>query len=103
MANADTAQVGVTVAYGIGPREVDLTRLQLPVGSTLGDAITASGVLQRQNLTLDELVVGLWGKTRPPETVLRENDRVELWRGLRVDPKEARRQRYRKAPKPSAP
>ena len=42
------------------------------------------------------LKVGIWGRARPLDTPLRERDRVEVYRPLQVDPKEARRLRYRK-------
>jgi putative ubiquitin-RnfH superfamily antitoxin RatB of RatAB toxin-antitoxin module len=41
-----------------------------------------------------ELRVGIWGRLRPLDTLLRERDRIEVYRPLTVDPKEARRQRY---------
>lgn len=41
-----------------------------------------------------ELRVGIWGRVRPLDTLLRERDRIEVYRALTVDPKEARRQRY---------
>ena len=43
---------------------------------------------------LAELRIGVWGRVRPLDTVLRERDRIEVYRPLTVDPKEARRQRY---------
>lgn len=99
MANAERAAlIRVQVAYSPGPRQVDTVDLELPPGSTLGDALRASGLLQRHGLAIDDtLSAGIWTKAKPLETVLRDADRVEVWRGLRVDPKEARRQRYRKA------
>lgn len=91
-------QVQVQVAYSPGPRQTDLSTLKLPAGSTVQQALDASGVLQRHGLSLagEAVVVGIWGKAKPLDTPVRENDRIELWRGLKVDPKEARRQRYRK-------
>ncbi|WP_374673611.1 RnfH family protein [Ideonella sp.] len=86
--------VRATVAYSPGPREVDQVVLQLPAGSTLADAVRASGLLQRHGLPADA-PVGVWGKPKPGDTPLRADDRVEIYRGLQVDPKEARRQRYR--------
>lgn len=103
MASAETATVRVQVCYSPGPRQVDCSPLELPMGSTLADALAASGVLQRHGLSLDGLSVGIWGKLRPQDTAVREHDRVEIWRGLKVDPKEARRQRYHKRSKPAAP
>jgi len=40
------------------------------------------------------LKVGIWGRTRSLDTPLRDMDRVEVYRALKVDPKEARRLRY---------
>jgi putative ubiquitin-RnfH superfamily antitoxin RatB of RatAB toxin-antitoxin module len=109
MASVDTSDkvparlLQVRVAYSPAPRGVDEVTLQLPAGTTLADALQASGLLVRHGLVLDDaLGVGIWAKAKPLDTVLRDNDRVEVWRTLKVDPKEARRQRYRKqSPKAS--
>lgn len=85
----------VEVAYGAAPHQVDLTALELPAGSTAIDAVRASGVLQRQGLDEATLAMGIWGRACTPVQPLRERDRVELYRPLQVDPKEARRQRYK--------
>jgi uncharacterized protein len=99
MAHAET--IRVQAAYSAGPRQLDCVDLTLPAGSTLAQALLASGLLQRHGLPLDDsLVTGVWMKLKPLDTVLREADRVEVYRPLTVDPKEARRQRYRKQPKP---
>ena len=45
---------------------------------------------------LETLRVGVWGRLRPLNTPLRERDRIEVYRPLTVDPKEARRLRYAK-------
>jgi putative ubiquitin-RnfH superfamily antitoxin RatB of RatAB toxin-antitoxin module len=89
--------LNVQVSYSPAPREVDTVSLQLHLGSTVTDALRASGLLERHGLSLDEhLSVGVWTKLRPLDSLLRENDRIEIYRPLKVDPKEARRQRYRK-------
>ena len=94
---AEPDLIRVLVGYSPAPREVDLRELWLPPGSTVADALHASGLVERHGLHLDEqLAVGIWMKARPLSAVLRHDDRVEVWRALRVDPKEARRQRYRK-------
>lgn len=91
------AMLDIEVAYSPAPRQVDRVALTLPAGSTVAQALQASGLLSRHGLPLDDtLSVGVWMKARPLETLLRPNDRVEIWRALTVDPKEARRQRYRK-------
>lgn len=97
---ASAEMIHVDVAWSPAPREVQTWSLHLPAGSVVDDALRAAGLLPllegEQGATLQ---VGIWAKARPRDTVLRERDRVELWRPLKVDPKEARRQRYRKAPR----
>jgi hypothetical protein len=75
---------------------MDVVALHLAPGATLADALDASGLLTRHSLPRDALRVGIWGKVKDMTTEMRERDRVEIYRALRVDPKEARRQRYRK-------
>jgi putative ubiquitin-RnfH superfamily antitoxin RatB of RatAB toxin-antitoxin module len=89
------ARIAVVVAYSPAPRQVDQVAVSLPAGSTVHDALVASGVLQRHPIDLNVQKVGVWGKLRPLDAPLRERDRVEVYRALKVDPKEARRQRYR--------
>lgn len=87
----------IQVAYSPAPEVVDCVQLTLPEGATLEQALRSSGLLQRHGLSLDaSTVCGVWAKIRPLDHPLREGDRVEVYRPLRVDPKEARRQRYRK-------
>jgi putative ubiquitin-RnfH superfamily antitoxin RatB of RatAB toxin-antitoxin module len=91
--------ITVEVAYSPGPRRVDVVPLALPEGSTVAQALVASGLLERHGLAGGPLPdCGIWGRRQPPETVLRDRDRVELYRPLRCDPKETRRQRYRQRP-----
>jgi putative ubiquitin-RnfH superfamily antitoxin RatB of RatAB toxin-antitoxin module len=51
----------------------------------------------RHGLDPDTVLAGIWSRVQPPDTLLRDRDRVELYRALRVDPKEARRLRYKGA------
>lgn len=96
-AESAAARIAVVVAYSPAPREVDQVRLSLPADATVGDALQASGVLARHpEIDLGRHKLGVWGKLRAPGDPLRDGDRVELYRPLKVDPKEARRQRYRK-------
>lgn len=94
--------VGVEVAYSAGVGHMDLVELRLAPGATVADALQASGLLGRHALQLEALRVGVWGKAKDLATPLRDRDRVEIYRPLKVDPKEARRQRFKKdRPKPS--
>ncbi len=89
------AALQVEVIYCPAPHQIDCTPLQLPAGATAADAVRASGVLQRHGLEPSSLDLGIWGRACTPDQALRERDRVELYRPLLVDPKEARRQRYK--------
>lgn len=98
MASAETAS-GVTVHVAYSPRAgvVDEVALNLPVGATVNDAIRASGLLQRHpQIDLTRQRTGVWGRFRALEATVRDQDRVEIYRPLLVDPKQARRERYRK-------
>ena len=87
--------ITVTVAYAPGPREVHEVSLTLPEGSTVQAAIEASGLrAQFPDIDLAPGSVGVWGRKVPLDQALREADRVEIWRPLRVDPKLARRERF---------
>ena len=71
------------------------------MGSTVRDALRASDLFgEVLGFNEDALIagrwsVGVWGRKERPGQVLRDRDRVEVVRGLNVDPKEARRKRYR--------
>ncbi len=91
MANAETVTgLLIEVAYSPAAGVVNRVALCLPEGSTVGDAVSEAF----PGLALEGLVPGVWGKQRALSDPLREHDRVEIYRPLRVDPKEARRQRY---------
>jgi putative ubiquitin-RnfH superfamily antitoxin RatB of RatAB toxin-antitoxin module len=96
MAPAEAGGVVVEVAYSPAPRRVDVVALSLPVGSTVEDAVAASGLLVRHAVPAEPAPgLAVWGRPVTADTPLRMHDRVELLRPLLVDPKEARRQRYR--------
>jgi len=88
------ALLAVEVIYCPRPGAVDSVALRLPAGSTLAQALAASGLLGRHGLQLEGLPVGVWCRAQPLSTLLRDRDRVEIYRPLTVDPKESRRQRY---------
>lgn len=89
--------MAVQLAWSTGPQHTDDLLLQLPAGSTALAALRASGLVERLGAAvLDGMVLALWGRVIEADTVLRDGDRLELLRGLQVDPKEARRLRYRR-------
>lgn len=87
--------VGVEVCYAPPPPAAPLRiALQVTTGSTLAQAIAASGIEALMlPQSLPSCKVGIWGKLKPMETCVREHDRIELYRPLVADPKEARRHR----------
>lgn len=88
-------RIQVTVVYSPGPREVHELTLQLMPSSTVGQALQASGFLQRfPALDRQTLVLGVWGRKTGLKQTLRDQDRVEIYRPLTVDPKVARRERF---------
>lgn len=88
--------VGVEVVYCPRPGVTDSTHLQLAAAATVAVALQASGVLQRHGLDATLLRVGVWNHAREAGSALRHGDRVEIYRPLTVDPKEARRLRYKR-------
>ena len=89
--------VRVTLVYSPAPRDVREWPMDLPAGSTVADAIAASPLrLEFPSLDPAALGAGVWGREAPSTQVLRERDRVEVYRSLLVDPKVARRERFRR-------
>jgi hypothetical protein len=86
----------VEVAYSPAPRQVQVVTLELAAGCSVADALRASGLLERHALALEGSCCGVWGRVQPLDGLLRDGDRVELYRPLSVDPKEARRLRYKR-------
>lgn len=90
--------IRVELVVCLGPRQWDRAELTLAEGTALIDALHSSGMLLRHHLTVDQLVTGVWGRRQAPTHALRDGDRVEVYRPLQCDPKEARRLRYRQTP-----
>ncbi|MEO5624218.1 MAG: RnfH family protein [Dokdonella sp.] len=86
------ANIAVEVAYAEPGRQF-LRLIQLPAGARVADAIAASGVAAHCAIDVDTLVAGVWSKVVQRDTQLRDGDRVELYRVLKVDPKDSRRRR----------
>jgi uncharacterized protein len=85
------------VAYARPDRQVVLG-VQLREGATARDALLASGLLE-QCAELDPATAtyGVFGHVVPPDHVLQDGDRVEIYRPLKVDPRAARRARAKSA------
>jgi uncharacterized protein len=97
MAPDEAAPIEVELVHAAGVHQIEQTRLTLPAGSCVADALRASGWVERLGASsVTVLQVGIWGRVVETSTLLRARDRIELYRPLSVDPKEARRQRYRR-------
>lgn len=82
----------VLLACAQAPGEVLQHPLELPAGATVADALAQARA--RGLCPAEPAACGLWGKVVPPEALLQDGDRLELYRPLTVDPKLARRQRF---------
>lgn len=90
------AEFQVELVYSPRPGELEQLSLRVAPGATVLHALRASGLLERHpDIDLATQAVGVWGRKCPLSQALRERDRIELYRPLTVDPKEARRQRFR--------
>ena len=90
---ATTERLTIEVVYAL-PELQTLLTVTLPAGSTVAQAIEQSGVLARHpELDLSQHKVGVFAKVASLETLLRDHDRVEIYRPLLADPKEVRRRR----------
>lgn len=84
------------VCYATRDRQIVL-HIAVPTGSTLHQAIKASGILELAGeIDLSVWRVGVFGKLKELDTPVREQDRVEIYRPLIADPMESRRRRATK-------
>ncbi|HEY3591463.1 MAG TPA: RnfH family protein [Buttiauxella sp.] len=89
--------IKVEVVYAL-PEKQYLLNVRLEQGSTVEQAILASGILElRTDIDLSKNKVGIFSRPVKLTDVVNEGDRVEIYRPLIADPKELRRQRAEKA------
>ncbi|HEV7491133.1 MAG TPA: RnfH family protein [Rhodanobacteraceae bacterium] len=96
---ADAAEIDIEVAYAEPDRQF-LRRIALPFGATVADAILASGLEAEFAIDVSSLAAGIWSKPVARDAPLSNGDRVEIYRPLTVDPKEARRRRAKRTRQP---
>lgn len=104
MANDDAANLmRIEVMYAPAPHELHHTVVQLPAAATLGQALAmCDWWLALPSEHQQALQAGVWSRVCGHDAPLRDGDRVELYRPLQVDPKEARRLRQRRQREASA-
>lgn len=90
---ADPASIHIQICYA-RPGQQFLLEQTVPVGTTIQQAIQNSGIIQQApEIDVSVWRVGIYGKLKTLDTVLREHDRVEIYRPLIADPKDTRRKR----------
>ena len=86
------AEIEVEVVFATADKQF-LQSLVLPQGSTLADAFAGSGLAEEfPDTDFDRLQAGVWGRPLSRDHRLSDGDRVEFYRPLKLDPKDARRQ-----------
>lgn len=98
----------ITIVLASAPRVVREWQVRLPAPAVVADAlvlasglqnaVTAAGLPERYV----DCKVGIWGKLMDVGHALRDHDRIEIYRPLTVDPKVARRERFKKQGRRSA-
>jgi len=91
----NVSEIEISVAYATPSRQRE-AHVRLPAGSTIEEAIRRSGLLAEfPDIDLTRCKVGVYGEVLEPGTILQGGERVEIYRSLVADPKEARRRRGR--------
>ncbi len=83
--------IKVEVVYALAERQ-ELLAIIMPAGATVGEAIEQTGIVGKfpeQDLSASTL--GLWGRLVDSDHLLQDGDRIEMYRPLLIDPREARR------------
>ena len=95
------ALLGIEVAYATPQRQA-LVGIEVAPGCTLRQAIERSGILaQFPEISLERCKVGVFGRLRQLDDAVEAGDRVEIYRPLTADPKQARRLRAKRKAKPN--
>jgi len=85
----------ITLVYSPAARQVREWTLALAAGARVGQALEGCSLFDEYpQLKQQHLRVGVWGVQAALDRLLVDGDRVEVYRGLRVDPKVARRERF---------
>jgi len=86
-------EILIEVAYAL-PQKQLIIPIKVKTGTTAKDAIQMSGIIKKfPEIDLDKNQIGIFGKLTQLDHVMRERDRIEIYRPLIADPKEIRRQR----------
>ena len=93
MANVSLNMIQVEVVYGLAEEQV-LLSVSVPDNSSVKDVILVSKIIEQfPDIDIDVVKVGLFGKLTKMDQIVRERDRIEIYRPLIADPKEVRKRR----------
>ena len=96
--------MNIVLAYSPAPRDVREWSLDVAEGCTVAAALAAADVFSAfpELQSAEFPAVGIWGRKVGAEQLVQDGARVEIYRGLRVDPKVARRERFNRQGSKSA-
>jgi putative ubiquitin-RnfH superfamily antitoxin RatB of RatAB toxin-antitoxin module len=88
----DPGTVAVEVVFALTDRQ-ELVAVNVPAGTSAGEAVKQSGVANKfPEQDLSECQLGIWGRPVDHDRQLQDGDRIEIYRSLLIDPRDARRQ-----------
>lgn len=97
MADAQRSLIEVEVVYAL-PRTQTVITLRVPAGTSVGEAIARSGIAATHpEVDWNSVAVGIFGQPASAAAALADHDRIEIFRPLIADPKQARRRRARRS------
>ncbi len=87
----DQQTIQVEVVYALAERQA-LIAITVPSGATVGEAVNQSGIAKQfPEQDLSACTLGIWGRLAASDQLLQDGDRIEIYRPLNIDPREARR------------
>jgi putative ubiquitin-RnfH superfamily antitoxin RatB of RatAB toxin-antitoxin module len=93
--------IQILIAYA-SPMQHRALEMTVPLGTTLQQALALQTEKISEWLNGEPVIAtGVWARVRPSQYVLREGDRIEIYRALKADPKQARRVRAGKKSVPA--
>lgn len=85
--------LNIEVCYAMSNKQ-EVVRVRVPEGATVQHGLDASGLLAKYpEIDIRKSKFGIWNKLSKLDAVLRDKDRIEIYRPLIADPKEVRKQR----------
>lgn len=88
--------IEIEVVYGLPDKQV-LLQVPVPIGSTIEECIKLSGIIKHfPEIVVSEAKVGIFSRLEKLTTLVKAEDRIEIYRPLIADPKEMRKLRATK-------